>query len=170
MYSRVEDFLSDYQWESESTRKVLRALTPESLAHCKAPGDETSICSLAHHLSESPVYILNQGGLSLTMPEKSEQQTVDELAANYDKMIAQLFEQVRTWKDEDLPNTANFFGMEWPKGLALSITLHHEIHHRGQLTAMMRNAGVPVPSIYGPNREETAEFRKQQAAAQPVEA
>lgn len=170
MYSRVEDFLSDYQWESESTKKVLRALTPESLSHCKAADDDTSICGLAKHLSEAPVYILNQGGLSMSMPQFGESPTVAELADNYEQVVSALFEQVRTWKDEDLPTTANFFGMEWPRGLALSITMHHEVHHRGQLTAMMRAAGVPVPSIYGPNREETAEFIKNMAEGQPVEA
>jgi uncharacterized damage-inducible protein DinB len=168
MYSRVQDFLDDYKWESESTKKVLRALTPESLSQCKALGDDTSICSLAKHLAEAPVYILNQGGLELAMPQYGETPTVQELADRYDEVLAAVFEKVGQWKDEELPEPKNFFGMDWPKGLALSITMHHEIHHRGQVTAMMRQAGVTVPGIYGPNREESAEFRKKMQ--QPQEA
>src|SRR4051812_36452961 len=166
MYSHVQDFLDDYKWESESTKKVLNALTPESLQHLKAKDDETSIGNLAAHLGEAPVQVLNQGGLDLTMPTKSENPTVSELAGNYEKVIGELFEKVKNWSDEELQQTANFFGMEWKKGLALTAMLHHEIHHRGQLTAMMRNAGVIVPSVYGPNREETAEWKAKMAADQ----
>ena len=33
-------------------------------------------------------------------------------------------------------------------------------HPGRQLSVMMRQAGLTVPSIYGPNKEETAEFMK----------
>jgi uncharacterized damage-inducible protein DinB len=36
----------------------------------------------------------------------------------------------------------------------LSIVLSHQTHHRGQMTVLMRQAGVPVPGMYGPSREE----------------
>jgi uncharacterized damage-inducible protein DinB len=30
----------------------------------------------------------------------------------------------------------------------------HEIHHRGQMTVLMRQAGLSFTGIYGPTREE----------------
>ena len=35
-----------------------------------------------------------------------------------------------------------------------SIMLNHWYHHRGQLTAYLRELDVPLPSIYGPSADE----------------
>ena len=37
--------------------------------------------------------------------------------------------------------------------------LFHGIHHRAQLTVLVRLAGGEVPGLYGPNREQTAAMR-----------
>ena len=35
-----------------------------------------------------------------------------------------------------------------------SVMLNHWYHHRGQLTAYLRELDVPIPSIYGPSADE----------------
>jgi uncharacterized damage-inducible protein DinB len=35
-----------------------------------------------------------------------------------------------------------------------SFVMNHLIHHRGQLAAFYRIAGVKVPSLYGPSKDE----------------
>lgn len=35
-----------------------------------------------------------------------------------------------------------------------SFVMNHMIHHRGQLAAFYRIVGVPVPSLYGPSKDE----------------
>ncbi len=35
-----------------------------------------------------------------------------------------------------------------------SIMLNHWYHHRGQLSAYLRELGVAIPSIYGPSADE----------------
>jgi uncharacterized damage-inducible protein DinB len=35
-----------------------------------------------------------------------------------------------------------------------SFVMNHMVHHRGQLAAFYRIAGVPVPSLYGPSKDE----------------
>lgn len=35
-----------------------------------------------------------------------------------------------------------------------SFVMNHLIHHRGQLAAFYRIAGVPIPSLYGPSKDE----------------
>ncbi len=35
-----------------------------------------------------------------------------------------------------------------------TFVMNHLIHHRGQLAAFYRIAGVPVPSLYGPSKDE----------------
>ena len=42
-----------------------------------------------------------------------------------------------------------------PRGAFLrAIMLNHWYHHRGQLTAYLRQLDVPIPSIYGPSADE----------------
>jgi uncharacterized damage-inducible protein DinB len=36
--------------------------------------------------------------------------------------------------------------------------IKHIVHHRGQMTVLMRQAGVQVPGIYGPAREEWSQM------------
>jgi uncharacterized damage-inducible protein DinB len=38
--------------------------------------------------------------------------------------------------------------------MTLQILIRHEIHHRAQMTVLMRQAGLKVPGIYGPSRDE----------------
>jgi uncharacterized damage-inducible protein DinB len=48
------------------------------------------------------------------------------------------------------------YGEKWPRGLTLSILIGHQTHHRGQMTVLMRQAGLPVPGVVGPSKEEWA--------------
>jgi uncharacterized damage-inducible protein DinB len=38
----------------------------------------------------------------------------------------------------------------------LTSLVRHQVHHREQMTILMRQAGIVVPGVYGPAREETA--------------
>jgi len=44
----------------------------------------------------------------------------------------------------------------WKKGKVLSVLVKHQTHHQGQLTVIMRLAGLKVPGVYGPAEEEWA--------------
>ena len=48
------------------------------------------------------------------------------------------------------------YGMSWKRGTTLSILVNHQAHHRGQMTVLMRQAGLMVPGVYGPAKEEWA--------------
>jgi len=47
-------------------------------------------------------------------------------------------------------------GQTWKQGDVLSSLILHQAHHRGQMTVLMRQAGLAVPGIYGPAKEEWA--------------
>jgi hypothetical protein len=64
-----------------------------------------------------------------------------------------LEEVTKNWKDETLQIVDEMYGEKWPRGLTLRILIDHEIHHRGQMTVLMRQAGLKVPGIMGPSRE-----------------
>jgi uncharacterized damage-inducible protein DinB len=52
----------------------------------------------------------------------------------------------------------DFIGQKKPNGTLLMFLLQHQNHHRGQMTVLMRQAGLTVPGIYGPSKEEWANF------------
>jgi len=96
-------------------------------------------------------------GLQITGPaEDSEQPTsVSEIASTYDISAKSVAEVVRTtWSDASLDEKVDMYGEIWKRGNALASLVKHQIHHRAQMTVLMRQAGLPVPGVYGPSREE----------------
>ncbi|WP_248930979.1 DinB family protein [Paenibacillus hamazuiensis] len=157
MYQTVQSFVEDYRSESAGTQKLLDALTDESLNQEVAPGFRT-LGQLAWHLCTSGGF-LQPTGLKFEYPsdESERPSSASEIAQAYRKMSESLLEAVQTqWTDESLQLTSPFFGEQWKNGMALDGLIKHEIHHRGQLTVLMRQAGIPVTGVYGPAKEEWA--------------
>ena len=48
------------------------------------------------------------------------------------------------------------YGEPWQRALTLAILVAHQTHHRGQMTVLMRQAGLKVPGVYGPSKDEWA--------------
>jgi len=46
------------------------------------------------------------------------------------------------------------YGEVWKNGATLFILVTHQAHHRGQMTVLMRQAGLKVIGVYGPAKEE----------------
>jgi uncharacterized damage-inducible protein DinB len=46
------------------------------------------------------------------------------------------------------------YGEMWTRGRTLQVLVLHQTHHRGQMTVLMRQAGLAVPGCYGPAAEE----------------
>jgi uncharacterized damage-inducible protein DinB len=85
--------------------------------------------------------------------------TVKEIIEQYKKTSDSLIDQLdKHFKDEDLQIEDDMYGEKWKKGLTLLYLLLHHIHHRGQMTILMRQAGVKVIGVYGPAKEEWSAF------------
>ena len=48
------------------------------------------------------------------------------------------------YKDEDLQTEDDMYGEKWKRGLTLLYLMLHLAHHRGQMTVLMRQAGLKV--------------------------
>ena len=48
------------------------------------------------------------------------------------------------------------YGESWSRGAVLMSLIVHQAHHRGQMTVLMRQAGLRVPGVYGPAKEDWA--------------
>src|SRR5688572_11889664 len=97
-------------------------------------------------------------GLAVPKPGVSDvPQPAADIAAAYERTARAVLDAVKSgWTDEKLTEAVPFYGRHIPAGVALEIVIRHQTHHRGQMTVLMRQAGVPVPGMYGPSKEEWA--------------
>lgn len=65
---------------------------------------------------------------------------------------AQAIEQ--QWKDDTLSQIQKAFGREETNAQILMGLIKHIIHHRGQLTVLIRQAGLKPFGVYGPSKED----------------
>ncbi len=83
--------------------------------------------------------------------------TVKAISGAYAEAALSLLDQVKSqWTNATLETTDEMYGQVWKRGFTLTALVFHQIHHRGQMTVLMRQAGLKVPGIYGPAREEWA--------------
>lgn len=81
---------------------------------------------------------------------------------SYDFVSRDLLRQIKQeWNDSTLEIIDDLFGESWARGASLRMIIDHEIHHRGQLIVLMRQAGLQVPGIFGPSLEEWSQYGMQ---------
>ncbi len=155
MYRKISDFADTWKYESESTIKLLNGLTDASLDQKIYPEGRT-LARLSWHITETIGEMLNRTGLHVEEPETSGHLRNAALIAEVYGRVAQqgLAAVQENWTDESLEIKHDMYGMEWSRGTILTVLVQHQIHHRGQMTVLMRQAGLVVPGIYGPAREE----------------
>ena len=158
MYKSINEFVADWTNESAATLKILGALTDESLSE-KVYEEGRTIGYLAWHIVTAIGEMMNRTGLAVKAFDENstEPASAKEIADTYKAVAESLKEEITgKWNDESLKLEVNMYGEMWKNDVTLAILIRHEIHHRAQLTVMMRHAGLKVPGIYGPAREEWA--------------
>jgi uncharacterized damage-inducible protein DinB len=162
MYRRVSDFQKAWQQETASTLKILRALTDASLAQAVTKDDRT-LGRLAWHLATTPGEMMERTGLEVGGPshESPPPKTAEAIVAAYETASRAVSDGVARWTDATLEVEDEMYGEKWARGLTLRALVVHQAHHRGQMTVLMRQAGLKVPGVYGPAREEWTAFGMQ---------
>ncbi len=160
MYTAIKDFLKDWAQESEGTLKVFNNLTDASLGQKVAP-EGRSLGFLAWHIVRTINEMLGDAGLTVEGPDEHAPvpARAADIASAYEKSSASLVKQVsQHWSDASLNETVTMYGEQWKKKTVLLALIRHEVHHRAQMTVLMRQAGLKVPGLYGPSREEWAQM------------
>ncbi len=157
MYRRIADFERQWDYERAATLKVLRALTEASLGREVAPGGRT-LGRLAWHLVTGLSWSLQSAGLPTQGPARdAPQPALAEIVRRYEEVAGGVVPAVKgAWSDDTPEQLLSIHGQHWPRGQALFALITHQAHHRGQMTVLMRQAGLQVPGVYGPAREEWA--------------
>ena len=160
MYRGIEDFLSDWEHEAAKTSEILGALADGALDQPVAPGHRT-LGRMAWHLIQTIPEMMNRTGLTVTGVD-SEAPVPENAAAikkAYDDASASMVREVKNrWDDGTLEVEDNMYGENWKRGLTLTALIMHQAHHRGQMTVLMRQAGLKVPGVYGPALEDWAAY------------
>jgi uncharacterized damage-inducible protein DinB len=160
MFQTIAEFTSAWQAESASTLKVMRALTDPSLAQKVSP-EGRSLGRLAWHVVQTLGEMGGHAGLAVDAAnEKTPQPAAASAIAEAYRIGAEALEKAvrSTWSDSDLAVEIDMYGEKWTRAMSLRALMSHEIHHRGQMTVLMRQAGLRVPGVYGPAREEWASY------------
>jgi uncharacterized damage-inducible protein DinB len=165
MNNELEAFLTFWNREANKTADLLRTLPADQYDFRPDP-QARSLGELAWHLAEVDAYTtwgIEQGGfqLGLRPPGIERPRSIEVLAPGYQRVHAEAVERVGKLTPADLDRQLRHFtGNELSiRDLLWGAVLFHMIHHRGQLSILVRLAGAAVPSIYGPNREEMAALR-----------
>jgi uncharacterized damage-inducible protein DinB len=160
MFRRIEDFLASHATLTKSTRRLLAGLDDDCLDQNVAAGHR-SLGQLAWHIVTSVPEMSHRTGLEVgeVDPAVPPPCTAAEIRDGYDRVHASLRLAVSTaWGDDSLLEIDEMYGEAWPRGLTLMILVQHEIHHRGQMTVLLRQSGRPVVGLMGPAKEEWAQM------------
>lgn len=160
MYRKIEDFVRAWEYEADSTGKVMAVLTDKSLSQ-SISADHRTLGRIAWHISQTIPEMMNQTGLVIggVDPHAPVPSGVAEIQRAYADSSKSLVSELKSkWTDADLEKEDNMYGETWKRGVTLSALLMHQAHHRGQMTVLMRQAGLRVPGIYGPAMEEWSAY------------
>jgi uncharacterized damage-inducible protein DinB len=163
MYHTIKEFLDDWKYESESTMKIFSNLTDETLNH-KLSAKGRTLGRLAWHITAQIGEALNSMEVNLeTVNDDGNYPAQAKSIADKYKSVSDALIDIlsKQWKDENLKEEVNVFHETWTKEKILSALIKHQIHHRAQMTVVMRAAGLKVPGIYGPSYEEWQQFGSQ---------
>ena len=160
MYVTIDQFLQDWKKESEATHRILSCLSDASLPQRVGPEGRT-LGFLAWHIVLTLGEMGGKAGLAVEAPaeDSPDPSRAVEIVSAYKAASDSLARHVREeWRDDMLGGEISMYGSNWRRGDVLGSLVHHQIHHRGQMTVLMRQAGLVVPGIYGPAREEWAKM------------
>lgn len=160
MFRTIDDFLESYDAAVGRTTQVLEAFDDDALRQAVADGHRSAAGIAWHIVTTVPEMMSKTGlGLSAVDAESLPPGSATEIVAGYRKVSQELRAAVIDhWTDATLREVDTMYGETWPRGKTLLVLIHHEIHHLGQLTVLLRQAGRKVPGIMGPSKEEWAQY------------
>lgn len=162
--SIAQSLLSEYDHEMATTRKMLERF-PEDKVEWRPHQTSMPMGRLAGHVAEMPEWTiptLQQDKLEMD-PTKYTPNIMkfrNEVLKKFDETVKAGRAAIAGASDETMMKPWTFIAggkpvFTMPKIAVLrSFVMNHMIHHRGQLAAYYRIAGVPVPSIYGPSLDD----------------
>ncbi len=160
MYRKIDDFIINWKAEKEFTLNIFSNITDENMSN-KMADNIRSLGRLAWHITQTLTEMPYKAGIIKEdfLENKPIPDTFNEIISFYKKHSEQLIELLQaSWTDTNLTEIIEVYGQKWEKRKILSALVNHQIHHRAQMTILMRLQNIMVPGVYGPSKEEWAKF------------
>ena len=156
MYSTIADFIKEWNWEATLTQKVLDGLTDDSLNH-QVYSDGRTLGRIVWHLTTNIPEYLAHFGFNINKVENaaSVPTSAKDIAETFRTVSVQAAKVIeQQWTDKSLSQVQNAFGREESNAQILVGLIKHIVHHRGQATILIRQAGLKPFGVYGPPKED----------------
>jgi uncharacterized damage-inducible protein DinB len=156
-----EEFARELEAEIAANRKCLERIEEKFFNY--KPHEKSMVMGyLAVIVAEVPKWIsvtIEKGVIDFATWEKYNLTTTAELLKYFDQNIASAKNALLNTSDAALEEMfyLKMGGKELMKSSkkdSICQSIHHSIHHRGQLTVYMRLNEILVPSIYGPSADD----------------
>ncbi|SPF40289.1 conserved hypothetical protein [Candidatus Desulfosporosinus infrequens] len=160
MFLSLSAFLQVWEQEEELTERILETLTDASLNQSITVQDR-SLGRIAWHLVTTIPEMMSRTGLTFESikDDAPVPNTALEISNSYRETCKAVANAIKAqWNDQTLLEQRDMYGESWTIGATLSALIDHQIHHRGQITVLMRQAGLKVPGLYGPAREDWSQM------------
>jgi uncharacterized damage-inducible protein DinB len=159
----IDGLLAELEQEAAITQRVLERI-PQAHLSWKPHPKSMSLGQLALHVATVPGNVAELAALDIS-PEPSkfsqpEAMTTAELVPSLAESVAKArralggyddAKMVATWR---LQNNGRDLLVMPRVAFIRAIMLNHWYHHRGQLLVYLRLLNLPVPSVYGPTKDE----------------
>jgi uncharacterized damage-inducible protein DinB len=160
MFNSIDEFLREWESEVAITERLFDQITDGSLSQ-KIAANHFTLGQLAWHITYSVREILSAKQLVFDGPENEGDcpTKASEILETYRRVNTNMVNAMKMqWKDENLEDVMNVYGSDWSNQQTLRMLINHQIHHRGQLTVLMRQASLFVHGTYGPSREQWSQM------------
>lgn len=153
-----ERFLGLFEWEAETTTRVLKAYPADKLDLRPHEKSRSAKELMQTFIAEGVAMIqICEGAVDWTKVVGPDLATAEELIVAFEGMMTQVIDKIKATPGEDLEKPMDWIGRQAPRLEALMSMLFDQVHHRGQMSVYIRLAGGKVPSIYGPSADEPIE-------------
>lgn len=141
--------------EFATTLKVLKAYPAEKMDYTPHEKSNTAKKLMSTFIFE--MYLMNYAlgdALDSNLFKTYQPQGLPTIIRDFEKLSSQILDRVKNASEQSMLVQIDFAGMKFQAIEMLSMLVHDQIHHRGQLTVYLRIAGGLVPSIYGPSADD----------------
>lgn len=154
MYRVAEDFIQDWVAASKGALKVMQAIPNDKMDVAIVDG-HNSLGWLSWHLVGVAGAFGQFAGLQIPAPgpDMAQPETMEEIAEKYEMVMAAYQKEAATLTAEQLEEEVPAFGGSMKRGQLLRVLITHQTHHVGQMTVLLRQAGLKVPPVMGPTKE-----------------
>jgi uncharacterized damage-inducible protein DinB len=160
MICTISEFEQMWQARTADAKKLFAALNDASLSVSAGP-EERTVGRVAWHVIQTIPEMMERVGLPIEGPGPSEAVpgSAETIRQAFERASGSLLAKItESWTDATLAQTDDMYGEVWTRGQTLTALVLHQVHHLGQLTVLMRIAGLKVPGIFGPAREEWGQY------------